>query len=96
MPEKASITCGLEGERVVLRRRVKPSPPKRGADVALMSALQEEMFSALFTIVRQNAQGYPIGHDAMVAARSIVRRVAPDAYADMERRAKRNPWSGTA
>ena len=35
MPEKGSITCGLEGGRVVLRRRVKPSPPKRGADTAL-------------------------------------------------------------
>jgi hypothetical protein len=34
MPEKGSMTCALEGGRVVLRRRVKPSPPKRGADTA--------------------------------------------------------------
>lgn len=41
------------------------------------------LYKALFRIVRQNIQGHPIGHDAIVAARSAVRRSNPEAYAKL-------------
>ena len=46
----------------------------------------EEALSVLFRIVRTSSQGFAIGHDVMVAARSVVRRAYPDAYRDLERR----------
>ena len=47
---------------------------------------EEEMFSVLFQIVRTSVLGGPIGHDLMIQARSIVRRVNPAAYKDLMRR----------
>jgi len=31
-----------------------------------------DLYNALLTIVRQNAQGHPIGHDAFVKARALL------------------------
>jgi hypothetical protein len=33
-----------------------------------------ELYNALLTIVRQNAQGHPHGHDAIVKARAVLAR----------------------
>ena len=52
---------------------------------------QEEMYSVIFRIVRTWQQRQAVGHDLVVAARSIVRRMHPDAYADMLKR-----WPDTA
>jgi hypothetical protein len=51
--------------------------------------LVEEMYAALFRIVRQNVLGQAIGHDAMVQARSVIRRVSPDAYRNLVTRRKK-------
>jgi hypothetical protein len=53
---------------------------------AVDDTMVEEMFSVLFRIVRTSTQGGPIGHEVMVDARSIVRRLTPDAYRDLMRR----------
>lgn len=51
--------------------------------------LMEEAYAVLFRIVRSNVLGQAIGHDVMVAARSVVRRLYPDAYADLMKRRKK-------
>ena len=33
-----------------------------------------DLYNALLTMVRQNAQGFPIGHDAIVQARAVLAR----------------------
>ena len=60
-----------------------PNPPQ------LHDSLSIEMFEILFRIVRTSAQGHPIGHDVMVAARSVVRRISPNEYAALMVRRER-------
>jgi hypothetical protein len=55
----------------------------------LTPELIEEMYAVLFRVVRTNLEGFPMGHDLMMDARSIVRRTTPDAYADLVARRTR-------
>lgn len=64
---------------------------KRGRELAIeqMSALQDatrDLYNALLTIVRQNAQGFPVGHDAIVTARAVLARA-------LDRRGKKIDWT---
>ena len=45
-----------------------------------------EVYDVLFRIVLTWQQRAPVGHDLVMAARSIVRQVTPDEYADLMRR----------
>lgn len=47
----------------------------------------QEMYDVLFRVVRTSVLGGPVGHDLMLKARSIVRRVEPARYKSLlERR----------
>jgi hypothetical protein len=51
-----------------------------------MLPTNEETYVVLFQIVRTWQQRQAVGHDLVMKARSIVRRVNPDAYADIMKR----------
>ncbi len=60
------------------------APPK--PTVEAMKATPEELYAAVFRVLRTVQQRQPIGHDLMVELRSLVRRTHPEAYRDILRR----------
>jgi hypothetical protein len=55
------------------------------AEIEGLRSREKRLLGALVTIVRQNARRGPIGHDAMIAARRLVKRYAPEKFARIER-----------
>jgi len=77
-----SIACWRDREVCEL---LSPAPLKL-SDPAPVTVPYEDLYAVLFRIVRTWQQRQAVGHDLVMAARSIVRRTHPDAYADLLKR----------